>query len=323
MKKILNKKLNKGITLIALVITIVVLLILTAIAINLTLGNNGIFQRAKTAKEEYQNAEEQEKYGLSAKIIDELIDAKLKKIDGVDSVTLAVDDTISSSKLKVTVTVQTSKEVNITSYEYFIYKGEQLVTKNTTAENNCTLEGLEAGEEYNIIVEIYNDQSNANKSDVVTYTKKALWDKYEYDAVGDYTYSCTDENVTLSALDRQWYNYGCTSLEECFDSNTGKWSSNKFISASDLDGWKQKAGEVYLHYGSNSYSPVSMPIAFVLKEWVEFTSPYGVTYIADLYRSSGTTTYTPKGDSLGVVSDTNPNKYPDDGYQDNYYYIKK
>ena len=59
---------NRGITLIALVITIVVLIILAAVAINLTLGNNGIFNRAKTAKEQYQNAEEDEndkiaKYG--------------------------------------------------------------------------------------------------------------------------------------------------------------------------------------------------------------------------------------------------------------------
>ena len=36
------KKSNKGITLIALVVTIVVLLILAAISINLVLGENGI-----------------------------------------------------------------------------------------------------------------------------------------------------------------------------------------------------------------------------------------------------------------------------------------
>ena len=37
----------KGITLIALVVTIIVLLILSAVAINLTIGSNGIFKRAK------------------------------------------------------------------------------------------------------------------------------------------------------------------------------------------------------------------------------------------------------------------------------------
>ena len=48
----MDKKGNKAITLIALVITIVVMLILAVVAINLTLGENGIFKRAKMAKEE-------------------------------------------------------------------------------------------------------------------------------------------------------------------------------------------------------------------------------------------------------------------------------
>ena len=62
MKKFLSTKVKdmNAITLIALVITIVVLIILAAVAINLSLGNNGIFNRAKTAKEQYQNATQYE-----------------------------------------------------------------------------------------------------------------------------------------------------------------------------------------------------------------------------------------------------------------------
>ena len=52
---------NKAITLIALVITIIVLIILTGVTINLTLGQNGLFTRAKTAREEYSTAEAKEK----------------------------------------------------------------------------------------------------------------------------------------------------------------------------------------------------------------------------------------------------------------------
>ena len=59
------KRNNKAITLIALVITIVVLIILAAVAINLSLGNNGIFNRAKTAKEQYQNAQDYEETGIA------------------------------------------------------------------------------------------------------------------------------------------------------------------------------------------------------------------------------------------------------------------
>ena len=44
-----NMKKNKGITLVALVVTIVVLLILAGVSINLVLGNNGIIAKAKDA----------------------------------------------------------------------------------------------------------------------------------------------------------------------------------------------------------------------------------------------------------------------------------
>lgn len=47
---------SKGITLIALVITIIVLIILAGVAINLTLEDNGIFEKAKYAKQNYQIA---------------------------------------------------------------------------------------------------------------------------------------------------------------------------------------------------------------------------------------------------------------------------
>ena len=56
---------NKGITLIALVITIIVLLILAGVTINLTLGENGIFRTAEQAGKNYTQAQEQELAGLA------------------------------------------------------------------------------------------------------------------------------------------------------------------------------------------------------------------------------------------------------------------
>lgn len=50
---------NKGITLVALVITIILLLILAGITIN-QLSQNGLFKKSKLAKEKYDNAELQE-----------------------------------------------------------------------------------------------------------------------------------------------------------------------------------------------------------------------------------------------------------------------
>ena len=53
-------KKNKGITLIALVITIVVLLILASISIGVLVGDNGIINQSKKAKEETEISEEKE-----------------------------------------------------------------------------------------------------------------------------------------------------------------------------------------------------------------------------------------------------------------------
>ena len=47
---------NKGITLIALVVTIIVLIILAGVSIQLLLGNNGIIRKAKQGKENYEEA---------------------------------------------------------------------------------------------------------------------------------------------------------------------------------------------------------------------------------------------------------------------------
>jgi len=52
---------QKGITLVALVITIIVLLILAGITISLTLGEHGILNMAREAGQNYQNAAGQEK----------------------------------------------------------------------------------------------------------------------------------------------------------------------------------------------------------------------------------------------------------------------
>lgn len=55
---------NKGITLIALVITIIVLLILAGVSIAMLTGNNGILTQANTAKTDTATAEEVERINM-------------------------------------------------------------------------------------------------------------------------------------------------------------------------------------------------------------------------------------------------------------------
>ena len=59
----MNNKRNNGITLIALIITIIVLLILAGITVA-QLSGNGLFENAKLAKEKYKNSKQDEDNGI-------------------------------------------------------------------------------------------------------------------------------------------------------------------------------------------------------------------------------------------------------------------
>lgn len=100
MKKLSNTKLKdmKAITLIALVITIVILIILAGVLISLTLGNNGLFNKAKLGKELYSNAQDYEETEIAKmtnnidiyssrddleSTISRIIDSKLSQPTGV------------------------------------------------------------------------------------------------------------------------------------------------------------------------------------------------------------------------------------------------
>ena len=69
----LKLKERRGITLIALVITIIILIILAGIGINLALGNNGIINKAKSARDNYMLAANEEQSLLDGIDIDELV----------------------------------------------------------------------------------------------------------------------------------------------------------------------------------------------------------------------------------------------------------
>ena len=79
---------QKGITLISLVITIVVLIILAGVAINLTLGENGIFTKAQEAKRMQAIATAKEQIGL------EILEAQIEAIDNNEELEQSEVETI-------------------------------------------------------------------------------------------------------------------------------------------------------------------------------------------------------------------------------------
>ena len=93
--KITNEKLNfkisnKGITLIALIVTIIVLLILASVSIAMLTGENGILTQAQRAKEETEVASEKE--GLSLDVIEYQMNKESNTKLGTDFYTKNADN---------------------------------------------------------------------------------------------------------------------------------------------------------------------------------------------------------------------------------------
>ncbi|MFR0823503.1 MAG: hypothetical protein ACLSHH_07880, partial [Clostridia bacterium] len=70
-----EKTKQKGVTLIALVITIIVLIILAGVAINALVGENGIITQAQRAKDDTEQGKREEQGGLLS--LEQQIDAAL------------------------------------------------------------------------------------------------------------------------------------------------------------------------------------------------------------------------------------------------------
>ena len=107
---------NNGITLIALVITIIILIILAGVVINLSLGENGLFNKTKEAKNQYINAQIGEEEGINK--ISEQLSKEDKLITEIvldkTSITMVQGDT---ENLTVTILPEnaTNKKVTWTS----------------------------------------------------------------------------------------------------------------------------------------------------------------------------------------------------------------
>ena len=82
---------EKGITLIALVVTIIILLILAGITINMLLGENGIIRTAQEAKNTWENAVTNEQEGLN-NLMNELNEELGKNSRATDIYVFLYDD---------------------------------------------------------------------------------------------------------------------------------------------------------------------------------------------------------------------------------------
>ena len=110
---------REGITLIALVITIIVLLILAAITINLTIGQRGILKRAEEAGRNYQEAAKKEDEALSnfLKEADDII-------DGINGGSKPLPENALAKKVEIGDYVAYDPRAGVTDTSKLSYKSE-------------------------------------------------------------------------------------------------------------------------------------------------------------------------------------------------------
>lgn len=170
------KQLNKGITLVALVVTIVVLLILAGISINLLLGENGIIKKAKEAREKTAEGKTNDMLGMNQLIQDmyDLENSENKKENDKGD-----DKSDEVKKYKVTIQFinrENQSIVNFGSIE--IYEGESI---GQDAKQIATISGK-------------NETENVISLAKGTYTVRCLKAPDGYGKTVEYITFNVDEN---------------------------------------------------------------------------------------------------------------------------------
>lgn len=184
-----NLRNSNGITLVALVVTIVVLLILTSISINILTGDNGFITKAKEIRSNIEKAEaegqakinslQQAEYTEDGAVI--LNDENAPTINSMEVTNI----TETSFTVKVTVTETGS---GLAKIEYSIDDGEHYITPNYNQAKSYTFEDLKIGfEEYKVKVkatDINNNSSYASKT--IEKFKIGDYVNYTYDPASNY-----------------------------------------------------------------------------------------------------------------------------------------
>lgn len=158
MQKIVQTKKQKGITLVALIITIIIMLILAGIAINMIVGDNGIFKKSEEAKQIYTNEQEKEKKGL-----DDLYSQMLIATNEDAKVTISVEELKSLIDKRIVekaypvgsiyISTEATNPSEILGGQWESYgEGRTLIGAGTGTDTNSTAMQFEAntvGGEYN------------------------------------------------------------------------------------------------------------------------------------------------------------------------------
>ena len=222
MKNIVNRR-NSGITLIALVVTIVVLIILATVTINTVLGDNGIISRAQKARDSYSNSQKSEDEQMAV-LANEMAEYDTKGGGSGGGTTKPAEG--------ITATVE-GKTVTITKDNVATYLGK-VVTNYVPTATTVTVGTNTYTVSNNYRLYYIDFEKKYNKDEVSVFLKADCTNKNYALPITDTTASTAD-NVKIKALNPSLYKDGATSPTASnenmkavtFLTNTSNWDSLK------------------------------------------------------------------------------------------------
>lgn len=201
---------QNGITLVALVITIIIIIILSTVTINMAFGENGLITQAKKAKDMTLNSVTAEQEGMNSVMSEYLNvmaeDSELPEPNPPADTTPPTVEIIVGERTEnsIAITVNaTDDSGEIASYKYYLNG----TLKDTLTSNSYTFTGLTAGTEYTIKVEAYDKAGNkGEKSTTASTTAKTVANTL---VAGDYvTYPSPSGNLACRVLYDSTSGYG-------------------------------------------------------------------------------------------------------------------
>ena len=292
-KKIMKTKIKqeKGITLIALVVTIVVLLILAGVSVNALFGNSGIIEKAKEAQNKMNQATQKDLDAINE--LNNWIDGKINGSSGGNTTggnTTGGDDTSTTQKISTLVgkvVDKNTKAEDAYGNKITIPKGFKVLAKGTSTESASYT---------------YSGNNIPAVQDGIVIENGTDGNQFVWVPVG----TIKNKNNTTNTITLGRYE---------FDSNTGALKSNTPVQVASVENCTQevtintnyKELSVFRAGNSATDSTAQNATARNLEEFISTTLANGGYYIARFEASGTASKVTSKYNQTVLGNITQPN----------------
>lgn len=232
---------NKGITLIALVITIIVLIILTGVAINLAIGENGIITRTEEAKKEHEEEKVKEKISimLTEYTVEKELDNKtLMEFLEKKKANNEIDELIDNKNGTYTIEAD-GYELTINKIKLDIIKIEKAGLKPKVRNISITTDGTTVAEDASIPVgtplQINFDHSIDGGTTVVDKTLPYITDGTEQEVLFTITGTVNEQTytkivkVSITSKYRELYISEGVKIGDFVNYSVGNWTESDIL----------------------------------------------------------------------------------------------